>query len=83
LESLFKMNLAKDLIKPILALIVVLCSFVYFFVCLFTDHKPDPQIIIAIVACQQIPLSYYFGNSSGNATKDSTIATLTDNASKN
>lgn len=75
------MSFSKDLIKPILALIVVICSFIYFFVCLFSDHKPDPQIIIAIVACQQIPLSYYFGNSSGNSQKDNTIANLTDAAS--
>lgn len=66
-------NFAQQLIKPILALIVVIGAFVYFFVCLFSNHKPDPQIIIAIVACQQIPLSYYFGNSSGSSKKDDII----------
>lgn len=67
------MEKIKDLIKPILALIVVICSFTYFFVCLFSNHKPDPQIIIAIVASQQIPMNYYFGNSSGSAKKDQII----------
>lgn len=63
----------SDLIKPILAIIVVVCTFAYFFVCLFSHVKPDPQIIIALVAVQQIPLSYYFGNSSGSAKKDEVI----------
>jgi len=66
----------NDAIKPILAFIVVICSFTYFFVCLFSDHQPDPQIIIAIVAAQQIPMNYYFGNSSGSAKKDQTIADM-------
>lgn len=70
------MNQITDCIKPLLALIVILGTFGYFFIVLFSDHKSDPQIIIAIVAVQQIPLNYYFGNSSGAAKKDETISDL-------
>ena len=70
------MKQITDSIKPILALIVMLATFSYFFIVLFSDHKPDPQIIIAIVAIQQITLNYYFGNSSGAAKKDETISDL-------
>lgn len=70
-----KNGMFTELIKPILAIIVVVCTFAYFFVCLFSHVKPDPQIIIALVAVQQIPLSYYFGNSSGSAKKDEVIHT--------
>ena len=72
------MKAFADNIKPILAVIVVISTFTYFFVVLFSDHKPDPQIIIALVAAMQIPLSYYFGNSSGNAKKDEIITTLSE-----
>jgi len=69
----------SDNIKPVLALLVVICTFTYFFVVLFSDHKPDPQIIIALVAAMQIPLSYYFGNSSGSAKKDEIIQNNIEN----
>lgn len=55
---------------------VVLFSFTYFFIVLLSDRNPDPQIIIALVAAQQIPLSYYFGNSQGSAKKDEAISDL-------
>jgi len=73
------MKQLNDIVKPVLALMVVIFSFTYFFVCLFSDHKPDPQIIIAIVAAMQIPLNYFFGNSSGAAKKDEIIQQNIDN----
>lgn len=63
----------SDSIKPLLALLVEVAAFAYFFICFFSERKPDPQIIIAIVAAMQIPLNYYYGNSSGSAKKDEFI----------
>jgi len=77
------MNTLKDVIKPLLALLVVVLSFAYFFYCLIALYKPDPQIIIAIVAAMQIPLSYYFGNSQGAATKDQIISEQITQQNKN
>jgi len=69
----------QNLIRPILALIIVLGAFVYFFVVLFSDHKPDSQIVIAIIGLQLVPVGYYFGGSSGATKKDETIADLAKN----
>lgn len=68
-----------DSIKPILALVITTGAFSYFFLVTFTDRKPDPQIITAIVFLSGIPASYYFGSSSGAAKKDQTIQDLTKN----
>lgn len=61
-------------IKPILALIVVILGFSYFYMCSIRNIKPDPQILIAIVASISGATGYYFGSSVGSAKKDETIA---------
>jgi len=72
------MKLLQDNIKPILAAFVNLMGFTYYFVCLFSHVKPDPQIIIAVVGTMSGVNSYYFGASTGTSKKDETIANLAD-----
>lgn len=72
------MDLNKN-IKPILALIVVLLGFSYFYMCSIRNIKPDPQILIAVVSSIGVAIGYYFGSSQGSTKKDDTIA---DNLNK-
>lgn len=61
--------------KGLLASIVVLASFTYFFVITFLEKQADPQVIIAIVAANTNVLQYYFGSSQGSNKKDQIIST--------
>jgi len=70
------MNWISDNVKPIIALMVVMLSFTYFYLCTFGNVEPDPQIIIAIVGALGNTQSYYFGSSTGTAKKDETISDL-------
>ncbi len=63
-----------DNFKGILASVVVLCSFAYFFVITFYDRNADPQVIIAIVAALSTTQQYYFGSSQGANKKDQIIS---------
>lgn len=69
----------NDNIKPILALVIVILGFSYFFMCSIRDIKPDPQILIAFVAAISGATGYYFGSSQGSSKKDDTIADATAN----
>lgn len=64
------MKLIFDNIKPILALIVLLLGFSYFYMCSIRNIKPDPQILIAIVSAVGQVLSYFFGSSTKSNTSD-------------
>lgn len=68
-----------DNFKGILAGIVVLSSFTYFFVITFYERKADPQVIIAIVAAMSNVLQYYFGSSQGANKKDQIISDTINN----
>jgi len=70
------MKMLNDYIKPILAISTLIFSFTYFFICTFTPAHADPQIIIAIVAALNQTYNYYFGNATGAAKKDATIADM-------
>lgn len=61
-------------IKPVLALIVIILGFGYFYMCSIRDLKPDPQILIAFVSTISLATGYYFGSSQGSTKKDETIA---------
>ena len=52
-----------DQIKPIMALIIVTFSFVYFFSIGFNIVKKDSEVLIAVVGTLGIVTGYYFGNS--------------------
>ena len=67
------MNLEKN-IKPLLGLIIILLSYIYFFAILLIESKGRPDVIIAIVAMTAGATGYYFGSSSGSGKKDETIA---------
>lgn len=62
-----------------MALVIVVLGFSYFFMCSLRDIKPDPQILIAMVASVSAATGYYFGSSSGSAAKDATIADTISN----
>lgn len=70
------MKMVSDNIKPILALLVVLLGFGYFYSTTFTEVKPNDQILIAVVGLMTGALGYYFGASTGQAKKDETINNL-------
>lgn len=64
----------SDNIKPVLALIVVLLGFSYFYMCSIRNLKPDPQILIAFVSTISLATGYYFGSSSSSSKKDDLLA---------
>ena len=66
-------------IKPILALVIVLLGFGYFYMCSIRNIKPDPQILIAMVTSVGMAIGFYFGSSSGSSKKDDTIANSVGN----
>ena len=71
------MKSINDNIKAILALIIVISCFGYFFMItlLFqNDHTILSQVIIAVVGALGVATGYYFGYSQGAAKKDDTIA---------
>lgn len=70
------MNQVTEHIKSIIALIVVISSFTYFFLVAFTGIKADNQIIIAIVGTLGVVIGYYFGTSQGSSKKDEVISNL-------
>ena len=67
------MNLEKN-IKPLLGLIIILLSYIYFFAILLIENKGRPDVIIAIVAMTAGATGFYFGSSAGSIKKDETIA---------
>jgi hypothetical protein len=74
------MKTISDNIKPILALLIVVLSFTYFFAILIIDKKVDPQVSIAIVALSSAATGYYFGSTTGSSKKDETISKALDQA---
>lgn len=73
------MKWLPDNLKGILAFIIVVSSFVYFFIMSFLEKTTDPQVIIAIVAICQNVVNYYFGSSQGANRKDQIIAEMNAN----
>lgn len=69
-----KSTILSDNIKPILALLIVILGFSYFYMCSIRDIKPDPQILIAFVSTISVATGYYFGSSQGSSKKDETLA---------
>lgn len=66
-------------IKPILALVIVILGFGYFYMCSIRDIKPDPQILIAMVAAVSGATGYYFGSSQGSSKKDDALVSNVGN----
>lgn len=66
-------------IKPILALMIVILGFSYFYMCSIRNIKPDPQILIAIVASVSGATGYYFGSSQGSSKKDDALVDAVNN----
>lgn len=72
------MKINTELLKVIIAFLVVILSFAYFFVTYFQGKaQSDPQVIIAIVAALTQVLNYFFGSSQSSAKKDEAIANIT------
>jgi len=62
-------------IKSILAIIIVIFGFGYFYLVAFFGVYND-QITIAIVGILGVVIGYYFGSSQGSAKKQETIDNL-------
>lgn len=73
-----KSSFLNDNIKPLLALVIIIFGFSYFFMCSIRNIKPDPQILIAMVAAVSTATGYYFGSSSGSSKKDDILADQTN-----
>lgn len=71
------LHYTADHIKAILAILVVVGGFSYFFITYFVGKaQSDPQIIIAIVGSMTTVLAYYFGSTQSSSRKDETIQTM-------
>ena len=64
----------REIIKPILASLIVVLSYAYFFTVLWLEQKSNLIILTAIVGFVGTCIGYYLGASSGSAKKDETIA---------
>jgi hypothetical protein len=74
-----KSTFLNDNIKPILAILIVSFGFGYFYMCSLRDIKPDPQILIAMVAAVSAATGYYFGSSQGSSKKDDILSDQANN----
>lgn len=75
-----KAPLINKIVTPVLALIVVLLTFILFYALMFKQVGNEKDIIIYVLGvlsavCTQI-VSYYFGSSQGSAQKQSQIDKL-------
>jgi ABC-type siderophore export system fused ATPase/permease subunit len=75
-----KAPLLNKIVTPVLALIVVLLTFILFYVLMFKQVGNEKDIIIYVLGvlsavCTQI-VSYYFGSSQGSAQKQTQIDKL-------
>lgn len=62
-------------IKQVLALLIMILGFTYFFVVTLWEKQND-QVLIAVVALTSMAGQYYFGNSQGASRKDDMISDL-------
>ena len=75
-----KAPLINKIVTPVLALIVILLTFILFYVLMFKQVGNEKDIIIYVLGvlsavCTQI-VSYYFGSSQGSANKQNQIDKL-------
>jgi hypothetical protein len=73
------MKTISDNIKSILAIIIVVLAFGYYYLVAFFGVVND-QITIAIVGILGVVVGYYFGSSQGSAKKQDTIDNLQNKA---
>jgi hypothetical protein len=78
----YKMKKINENIKPILALIIVVMSYLYFFGVSFLGLPENSQILMAIVGTLGFITGYYFASSHSSAKKDETIANMSSNNSE-
>jgi hypothetical protein len=70
-------------IKSILAVIQIVSSVAYFWMCSIRNIKPDPQILIAMVSAQGIVLGYFFGSSTKSEKQEQPTINKADNVNIN
>jgi hypothetical protein len=63
-----------EFIKPLLACLIVVLSYTYFFTVLYLEKKSNLIILTAIVGFVGTCVGYYLGASSGASKKDELIA---------
>jgi hypothetical protein len=73
------MKISSENVKAILAFVIVVMGFSYFFaITFFETVNSDPQIIIAIVGLMTVATGYYYNSTSSSSKKDETIQRLTE-----
>lgn len=70
------MKQISEHIKPILALIIIVLSFTYFFAILIIQEQVNDQVLIAIVSMVTGAIGYYYGSTTGSSRKDEVINDL-------
>lgn len=68
-----------EYIKPILALLIVVMTYIIFIIILIkyrTDSNAVSQVLIAVASGFGVATGYYFGYSQGASKKDDQIAVL-------
>jgi hypothetical protein len=73
------MKWLSENIKSVLAGLVIVASFTYYFVITFLERNADQQVVIAIITANATVLQYYFGSSQGANKKDEIISKQIDN----
>lgn len=73
------MKTLSDHIKPLLAIVIVVLAFIYFFAVLAIERHVNDQVIIAIVAMVSAATGYYYGSNTGSSKKDQVIADMSSN----
>lgn len=72
------MKVSTDNFKAILAMMIIILGFIYFFAITFFDTaNEDPQIIIAVVGLMGVASGYYYNSTHSSSKKDETINELT------
>lgn len=62
-----------NFIKPMIAILIVVLSYTYFFTVLYLEQKSNLIILTAIVGFVGTCVGYYLGASSGATKKDDVI----------
>jgi len=73
------MKQLSDNIKSLLAIIIVIFGFGYFYLVAFFGVYND-QITIAIVGILGVVIGYYFGSSQGSTKKQETLDAIKNNS---
>lgn len=73
------MKIISENIKPILAIMILLLGFGYFYMTTLLQINNESDVKMAIFGLMTASAGYYFGSSTGGTKKDETINELSKN----